>query len=395
MEDDDPDFYRDSDPIELSENYLRVVENAPTNQLSNLGLTSGPLMDGQEISQEDLEYLKRAGNGQAFMDPNEGVQRVKEGDCTYNGKTYGHRMVFKPDKCNVCICMDGIAWCESIQCAELSCPYTFIPDHECCPVCSEDQGQAAERDPIDVMRPRDHNALCPVKSDMSDVESPIYEILKMFNFTAADENSRPIGVELISDDNLGINGFKVTSIADLQAQTKNILPGYLPKEFGVSMNVRLPSEISTKRNFNLFQIDESHLTPMHGLKFVGSRKRLELFSKSLFDPNKVVSIPLTGTEELFDQQWHQVGLAIQKILSKSTLIAKEFLRSKFQKNWTGAPMNLMRIFRLGKGASILKACRQLDLKSSIFKFIAIIVKLLVYSALIYRVRLRIQMSLCL
>ena len=70
-----------------------------------------------------------------FLSSVAGVDEKKE-SCTVDGELYLHNDIWKPEPCRVCVCDNGVAICDEVQCELLSnCEKVVTPDGECCPVC--------------------------------------------------------------------------------------------------------------------------------------------------------------------------------------------------------------------------------------------------------------------
>ncbi|XP_065131158.1 cysteine-rich motor neuron 1 protein-like isoform X1 [Paramisgurnus dabryanus] len=63
-------------------------------------------------------------------------QRVSS-RCVYNGHEYSEGDVYRTDPCWVCQCRGGISFCSKAECAELDCENFYVPEGECCPVCTD------------------------------------------------------------------------------------------------------------------------------------------------------------------------------------------------------------------------------------------------------------------
>lgn len=51
-------------------------------------------------------------------------------------EVYQHNDIWKPEPCRVCVCDNGVAICDEVQCELLSdCEKAVTPEGECCPVC--------------------------------------------------------------------------------------------------------------------------------------------------------------------------------------------------------------------------------------------------------------------
>ncbi|KAG7236193.1 hypothetical protein INR49_001311 [Caranx melampygus] len=60
----------------------------------------------------------------------------KKESCTVEGETYQHNDIWKPEPCSVCVCDNGVAICDEVQCQLLpNCEKVITPEGECCPVC--------------------------------------------------------------------------------------------------------------------------------------------------------------------------------------------------------------------------------------------------------------------
>ena len=65
------------------------------------------------------------------------VADEKEGDsCTFEEDVYRHNEIWKPAPCRVCVCDNGVAICDEVQCELLTnCEKVVTPEGECCPLC--------------------------------------------------------------------------------------------------------------------------------------------------------------------------------------------------------------------------------------------------------------------
>lgn len=237
------------------------------------------------------------------------VKSSSKRSCIIGGKVIKHKNLYKPTSCRVCICVDGETFCEPIECAIISCAQQYTPENECCPVCgSKPVDSPAWRNPQEQYGVVETQALCPVNLKTID-DLPSFNFLDIFNFTS--EEKSPIGVHTVDDDVYNVQGYKVTSRADLSAVTKTVLPGYLPNKFAFIAHVRFPTTASSRRIFNIWQVNDEKGKPMHGVRFSGAQKRLELFTKSGVTGEKI-TVPIQGTESVFDNKWHQIGISIQE-----------------------------------------------------------------------------------
>ncbi|XP_020014117.2 extracellular matrix protein 2 isoform X2 [Castor canadensis] len=71
----------------------------------------------------------------------------KKGHCLVKGITMYNRAVWSPDPCTTCLCSDGRVLCDETMCQPQMCPYTVIPEGECCPVCSDTE----QREPTNLL----------------------------------------------------------------------------------------------------------------------------------------------------------------------------------------------------------------------------------------------------
>ncbi|XP_075333089.1 cysteine-rich motor neuron 1 protein-like [Odontesthes bonariensis] len=56
--------------------------------------------------------------------------------CTVDGEVYHHNDIWKPEPCRVCVCDNGVAICDEVQCEIVTnCEKVATPEGECCPVC--------------------------------------------------------------------------------------------------------------------------------------------------------------------------------------------------------------------------------------------------------------------
>ncbi|TKS66386.1 Extracellular matrix protein FRAS1 [Collichthys lucidus] len=68
-------------------------------------------------------------------DPATAVDETKAG-CTVDETLYHHNDIWKPAPCRVCVCDNGVAICDEVQCELLpNCEKVVTPEGECCPVC--------------------------------------------------------------------------------------------------------------------------------------------------------------------------------------------------------------------------------------------------------------------
>ncbi|XP_060789927.1 cysteine-rich motor neuron 1 protein-like isoform X3 [Neoarius graeffei] len=56
--------------------------------------------------------------------------------CVHNGTEFTEGEVYRMDSCWLCQCRGGISFCSKAECAELQCDNFYIPEGECCPVCT-------------------------------------------------------------------------------------------------------------------------------------------------------------------------------------------------------------------------------------------------------------------
>lgn len=61
----------------------------------------------------------------------------KKGEsCIVDEEIYHHNDIWKPEPCRVCVCDNGVAICDEVQCELLSnCEKVVTTEGECCPVC--------------------------------------------------------------------------------------------------------------------------------------------------------------------------------------------------------------------------------------------------------------------
>lgn len=53
-----------------------------------------------------------------------------------DGQVHHHDDIWKPEPCRVCICDNGVAMCEEVQCKLLTnCEKFITTEGACCPVC--------------------------------------------------------------------------------------------------------------------------------------------------------------------------------------------------------------------------------------------------------------------
>lgn len=65
------------------------------------------------------------------------VTDATNGDgCTVDGQTFQQDQMWRPEPCRVCVCQEGVAVCQQVQCEPLShCHRVTTPQGACCPVC--------------------------------------------------------------------------------------------------------------------------------------------------------------------------------------------------------------------------------------------------------------------
>lgn len=57
-------------------------------------------------------------------------------NCTVDGLVHQQNDIWKPQPCSMCMCDNGVAVCDEIQCKLLpNCQKLVVPEGECCPVC--------------------------------------------------------------------------------------------------------------------------------------------------------------------------------------------------------------------------------------------------------------------
>lgn len=63
---------------------------------------------------------------------------VPSGSCTQHGIKYNDKDVWKPERCQICVCDNGAVLCDEMICEEMAdCPNAEVPFGECCPVCPD------------------------------------------------------------------------------------------------------------------------------------------------------------------------------------------------------------------------------------------------------------------
>ncbi|KAF0045763.1 hypothetical protein F2P81_002292 [Scophthalmus maximus] len=69
--------------------------------------------------------------------PTAAADENKGESCAVDGQVYGHDDIWKPEPCRVCVCDNGVAVCDEVQCETVpNCDKVVTPEGECCPVCS-------------------------------------------------------------------------------------------------------------------------------------------------------------------------------------------------------------------------------------------------------------------
>lgn len=62
-------------------------------------------------------------------------EKISE-SCTVDEQVYQHNDIWKPEPCRVCVCDDGVAICDEVQCELVAnCEKVVTREGECCPVC--------------------------------------------------------------------------------------------------------------------------------------------------------------------------------------------------------------------------------------------------------------------
>ncbi|XP_076579096.1 cysteine-rich motor neuron 1 protein-like [Chaetodon auriga] len=79
--------------------------------------------------------LTAASTSTPNTDPTTAADEKME-SCTVDGEVYHHNDIWKPEPCRVCVCDNGVAICDEVQCELLpNCEKVVTPEGECCPVC--------------------------------------------------------------------------------------------------------------------------------------------------------------------------------------------------------------------------------------------------------------------
>ncbi|GLD47225.1 collagen alpha-2(V) chain-like isoform X1 [Lates japonicus] len=69
-------------------------------------------------------------------EPTTVADESKGDNCTVDGEIHPHNDIWRPEPCRVCVCDNGVAICDEVQCEALSnCEKVVTPEGECCPVC--------------------------------------------------------------------------------------------------------------------------------------------------------------------------------------------------------------------------------------------------------------------
>lgn len=64
------------------------------------------------------------------------IEPVAYQNCTVDGLVHQHDDIWKPQPCSICMCDNGVAVCDEVQCELLpNCEKLLTPEGECCPVC--------------------------------------------------------------------------------------------------------------------------------------------------------------------------------------------------------------------------------------------------------------------
>ncbi|XP_042369682.1 cysteine-rich motor neuron 1 protein-like, partial [Plectropomus leopardus] len=69
-------------------------------------------------------------------DPTAAADEKKGDSCTVDDEVYKHNDIWKPEPCRVCVCDNGVAICDEVQCELVpNCEKVITREGECCPVC--------------------------------------------------------------------------------------------------------------------------------------------------------------------------------------------------------------------------------------------------------------------
>lgn len=70
------------------------------------------------------------------LQPVSAADKSRGESCTVDDEVHQHNDIWKLTQCRVCVCDNGVAICDEIQCdLPPNCEKMVTPDGECCPVC--------------------------------------------------------------------------------------------------------------------------------------------------------------------------------------------------------------------------------------------------------------------
>ncbi|XP_006876828.1 PREDICTED: extracellular matrix protein 2 isoform X2 [Chrysochloris asiatica] len=84
------------------------------------------------MKEKSESFLSRLGEESSYN-----VLPGKKGHCLVKGMIMYNKAVWSPEPCTTCLCSNGRVLCDETLCHPQMCPQTFIPEGECCPVCSD------------------------------------------------------------------------------------------------------------------------------------------------------------------------------------------------------------------------------------------------------------------
>lgn len=117
-------------------------------------------------------------------------------NCTVDGLVHQHNDIWKPQPCSICVCDNGVAVCDEVQCELLpNCEKLVTPEGECCPVC-DTLASAGGR--VDIMAFRVNNWL--MSATMVFVFRASHWVVLFLSLSVQGEKGEPGDIPYVSTD---------------------------------------------------------------------------------------------------------------------------------------------------------------------------------------------------